>query len=140
MLKKLEYLAVVPREDFNTYTAYFFSRDARILLPIEFETKNIDYILKDSWETTAPTYNIVKSTKAIINALNGRLSSINILNESQAYVDVTTTSGSTEVVCNIFDALALGFGENIKYFCNEDYLKQRGFKITKKIIESFVLS
>lgn len=140
MLKKLEYIAVVPKDDFNRYTAYFFSRDSRVLLPIEFETKNIDYILKDSWEATSPKYNIVKSTKAIISALNGKLSSINILNESQAYVDVVTTEGNAEVICNIFDAIALGFGESIKYFCDADYLKQRGLKITKKVIDSFVLS
>lgn len=141
MFKKLEYIATIPKETPSGYTSYFFNRDDRLLLPIEFETQNIEYLVCDGIGHAISNQHLASSTKTIINALGGKLVAVSILNNAQAYLEINTlTTKRVSVICRLFDAIALGSGEHVTYQIDSAFLEENGIRITKEIIDSFVLS
>jgi bifunctional DNase/RNase len=120
------------------YTAYFFAREEKIVLPIEFAQEEVTYLLSLSKNKIARRQNIYETVIRIILGLGAEIESLSIYkyqdNEYYTYLNLKREGENLEVSLKFTDGLKIAKRAGASIYVKEEILENEGIKVNRQIL------
>ena len=121
------------------YTAYFYSKNENMILPLWLPNDSTDQILSTQSGRISPRPLVHDTLRRAINALGGVINGILIDRYKDglyyAYIRIKKNNVFYDIDSGLTDALCLALMTGVRIDVNKEILNEYGIKVTKELLE-----
>lgn len=140
MYKRVHFIALVSHNQMDSrgYTAYFFAKEEKIVLPIDFPKEEVSFLLTSEINKLSHKQNIYETTIRIILGLGAKIICLSVYkfqdDEFYAHLNLLQNQENLEISLKFTDGLKIAKKTKIPIYIKQEILEQEGIRVNRQIL------
>ena len=140
MFKRIHFIALVSgkQDEFPRYTAYFFEKEEKVVLPVTLSKAEVRHLLATGQKYLTRRQNIYEAVARIVLGLGAKVISISVYRfqdgEFYTYLNIIKEDEKLEISIKFSDGVKIAKNSDVPIYIRRDVLLEQGIKVNKEIL------